>query len=165
MKNAQLHLRMLERIMVEGTRDSLRAGHREVIDIVRLCGAGKIDIHHAAREIGAIASDAIEVIYIFGGVEIGDQRKILFLGGLHHENVKAARNRRAHHLAPFRLVAGAAGFAGAIFSKEIIAVAFLEQMLDFLRADHRAIRGIFDAVQEHAQRHDIPLHTARLRRA
>ena len=73
------------------------------------------------------------------GIELFDQYAILLDRGSHHEDVHTARKRSAHHFPPLRLVAGLAGFAVAVAGEIVLAIAFFENALDFLRSDDRPI--------------------------
>ena len=89
-------------------------------------------------------------------VEFFDQLAVLFDRGPDHEDIHAARQAGPHHFPPFRLVAGAAGFRGAVGRQIISPVALLEHVLDMRGSDDWTVVRVLHSIEIDVEGHDIP---------
>ena len=156
MQDAQIQFRMVRSVARQRMRHRFRRGHQEIVDVVRADRVRVVKIHDPAREVGAVAEHAIEMIYVGLRIKFGDQRLVLHDRSFHDEHVHAAFERGANHFAPLRAVAGQAFFAGADCRQIILAIALFESRFDFLGTHQRTVARIFHAVQINAQRNQVP---------
>src|SRR5215469_6501682 len=146
-KNAKMSFRMVLRIVRESARYGFRAGHSKIVQVVRMSSARKVGINDTLSEVGAIASDAIEVIFVGPRVELGDELKVLFRRGVHDEHEYAAKQGGTDHFPPLGFVASDARLLPTIDSQVFVAVAVLKDALDFVGAEDGAVPRIFHAVK------------------
>jgi len=107
---------------------------------------GEIGVEDASAEFSAIARDAVKVVQVGVRIEIRDEGAVLIDRGLDNEHIDAARKSGSHHFPPFCFVARAAIGTLTVTCQKILAVAFLKDVFDFLRAKEGPVLGILDTV-------------------
>src|SRR6266446_2915992 len=155
-QHAKICFRMPKRIVRKRARHSFRSGHPKVVDVIRIGRVRKIAVNYAPRKIGAIPRDSVKMVLIWQRVEFSDEFAVLLNGGIDHENVEAANKSGRNQFSPFRLVTRRAGWPLTIPRQVFRLVALLQQVLDFVRAEERAMPSVLDTVEVHIERHDVP---------
>src|SRR5690348_5362155 len=164
MNYAILEFGMVMRVVRQGARDGLRGRYPKIVYDVAMSGMWKIGVDDVLAEIGAVATESVEMVHIWCGIELRDQIQVLLPGGLDDENVNGSFRRGAHHFPPFRFLVGLAGVAGAVIAQHFLAVFRFQQVFDFSGGKKGPIFRIRNAVQIHIQRHNIPLERSEERR-